>query len=108
MGKFAKQRDADGPVAAMIRRVATAARAQNAQLGLFDADAIVHTLLEELAGELEDKGRLQLPGFGVFTVRRRKAGVVTMFFGKPARFEVPEKITVHFTPAKLLRQRLSK
>lgn len=104
--KFEETREADGPVAAMIRRVATAARKRNSQLGLFDADAIVHVLLEELGAELLDKGRLQLPGFGVFTVRARKARLLTRLFGAEARIELEARRTVHFAPAKSLRAKL--
>lgn len=106
MGKFAETRETDGPVAAMIRRVAIAARKKNSQLGLFDADAIVHVLLAELAGELLEKNRLQLPGIGVFTVRYRKARTLTRLFGAAAAIPLPARQTVHFQPAKALRNKL--
>lgn len=100
MRRIETKRDSDGPVAAMIRRVAHSARRRNAQLGLFDVDAIIHTLIDELAAELLEKGRLQLPGFGVFKVRSRKAFTVTKLMGKDAHFEIPALQRVTFTAAK--------
>ena len=64
------------------------------------------TVFEEVADALARGGRVEVRGFGSFSVRRRPARVGR----NPAtgeRVDVAAKAVVHFRTGKLLRQRLN-
>ncbi|MDN5862030.1 MAG: integration host factor subunit beta [Salinisphaera sp.] len=71
-----------------------------------DIELAVKQLLERLAGTLEAGERVEIRGFGSFSVRRRparqgrnpKTGVSV---------PIPEKYVPHFKPGKELRERVN-
>ena len=71
-----------------------------------DVERIVNTVFDEIGGALEAGGRVELRGFGSFSVRRRNARV-----GRNPRtgatVEVGEKFLPFFKTGKELRERLN-
>ncbi len=75
------------------------------QLGVRDTDFAVKTLLDAMAQALADGHRIEIRGFGSFSLSRRPARV-----GRNPksgeRVLVPEKRVPHFKAGKDLRQRV--
>ncbi len=71
-----------------------------------DVERIVNTVFDEIGGALAAGGRVELRGFGSFSVRRRNARV-----GRNPRtgatVEVGEKFLPFFKTGKELRERLN-
>lgn len=69
------------------------------------SERAVKTVLETISGALEDGGRVELRGFGAFSVRRREARM-----GRNPRtgeqVSVPEKAVPFFRAGKELRERV--
>lgn len=53
----------------LIARIA----AENPELTRADVEKVVHTIFETIAEQLAEGGRVELRGFGAFTVRHRDA-----------------------------------
>lgn len=77
--------------------------AQFPQLGHRDAELSVKTILDALAQALNDGHRVEIRGFGSFSVSHRPARI-----GRNPRsgeqVAVPEKRIPHFKPGKTLRE----
>lgn len=78
----------------------------NSGLRQRDVEVIVMTILDEIAAALTRGDRVELRGFGVFSVKRRCAHI-----GRNPRtgesVQVVEKHTPFFKTGKLLRDRLN-
>ncbi len=70
-----------------------------------DIEASVKTLLEQMSEALASGGRIEIRGFGSFSVRTQSPRV-----GRNPRtgesVSVPERLTPHFKPGKELRERV--
>ena len=79
---------------------------QNPHLFQRDVERIVNTIFEEITEALASGNRVELRGFGAFSVKKRDARV-----GRNPRtgeaVEVEEKHVPFFKTAKLLRDRLN-
>lgn len=77
------------------------------QLSQSDAEYAVRVLLEAMGDALEQGHRIEIRGFGSFTVNRRAPRL-----GRNPRngeaVEVPEKRVMHFKPGKALREAVDK
>ena len=86
----------------LISRIAQ----QNPHLYYRDVERIVTTIFEEIASALSRGDRVELRGFGAFSVKRREARV-----GRNPRtgeaVQVEEKAVPFFKTGKLLRDRLN-
>ena len=78
----------------------------NPHLRLADVEKVVDTVLEEIAAHLAAGGRVELRGFGMFTLRHRAARI-----GRNPRtgatVDVAEKSAILFWAGKDLRDRLN-
>ncbi len=85
----------------LVKRLAAA----HPHLAQRDVERIVDTIFEEIAAALARQDRVELRGFGAFSVRRREART-----GRNPRtgesVAVPEKLVPHFKSGKELRDRL--
>ena len=78
----------------------------NGQLNKRESELIVNTIFDSIGGELMQGGRVEIRGFGSFTIRSRdarearnpKSGDVVM---------IPEKKTPFFKTGKELRERVN-
>lgn len=81
--------------------------AKNPALYHRDIERLVGTILDEIAGALESGDRVELRGFGAFSVRHRKART-----GRNPRtgdsVEVAEKKVPFFKMGKGMRERLNR
>lgn len=85
----------------LIQRIAD----RNQQLGLRDAEYAVKTILDAMAETLADGRRIEIRGFGTFSLSHRPARVGrNPKSGEPVL--VPEKNVPHFKPGKELRERV--
>ena len=79
--------------------------AEQSQLGYRDVELAVKVILECLTGALASGERIEVRGFGSFTLHHRKARV-----GRNPKtgnsVTVPDKHVPHFKPGKELRQRV--
>ncbi|NOZ37855.1 MAG: integration host factor subunit beta [Gammaproteobacteria bacterium] len=79
---------------------------QNLHLTQRDIERVVNVIFEEISAALSAEGRVELRGFGSFTVKRRSARV-----GRNPRtgevVSIPEKNVLHFKTGKDLRERLN-
>lgn len=86
----------------LIKRLAAA----NPHLYLRDVERIVATVFEEIGAALARGDRVELRGFGAFSVRSRDARV-----GRNPRtgneVQVPDKAVPYFKTGKELRERLN-
>ncbi len=86
----------------LIKRLAEA----NPHLLLRDVERIVATVFDEIATALARGDRVELRGFGAFSVRARAARL-----GRNPRtgeeVAVPDKVVPHFKTGKDLRERLN-
>ncbi len=86
----------------LVQRIA----ARNPHLYQRDVERIVNTILDEIVRALKEDNRVELRGFGAFSVRYRKARIArNPRTGEPV--EVPEKKVPHFKTGKELRERLN-
>ncbi len=71
-----------------------------------DVEASVKALLEQMTEALASGGRIEIRGFGSFSVRTQSPRV-----GRNPRtgesVSVPERLTPHFKPGKELRERVN-
>jgi integration host factor subunit beta len=78
----------------------------NPHLTHADVERVVETVLNEISAKLADGGRVELRGFGAFSVRQREARL-----GRNPRtgasVAVDGKSVVHFRAGKELRDRLN-
>ena len=81
-------------------------RSSENQLTMRDAEKIVNTIFDEITGAMSRGDRVELRGFGAFSVKKRDARV-----GRNPRtgesVEVEEKHVPFFKTGKLLRDRLN-
>jgi integration host factor subunit beta len=86
----------------LIKRLAEA----NPHLRMVDVERIVATVFDEIAEALAHGNRVELRGFGAFSVRARAART-----GRNPRtgeeVAVPDKVVPHFKTGKDLRERLN-
>ncbi len=86
----------------LVKRLADA----NPHLYLRDIERIVSTVFEEVAEALVQGDRVELRGFGAFSVRHRGSRV-----GRNPRtgeeVQVPDKVVPYFKTGKDLRERLN-
>lgn len=86
----------------LVKRLAAA----NPHLFQRDVERIVATIFEEIGAALARRDRVELRGFGAFSVRARDARV-----GRNPRtgkeVVVPEKLVPYFKTGKELRERLN-
>lgn len=86
----------------LIRRLADA----NPHLYMRDVERIVATVFEEICRALANGDRVELRGFGAFSVRTRGART-----GRNPRtgdeVQVPDKLVPYFKTGKELRERLN-
>lgn len=79
---------------------------ENPHLYQRDVERIVNTIFEEIIGAMSDGDRVELRGFGAFSVKKRDARV-----GRNPRtgeaVDVEEKHVPFFKTGKLLRDRLN-
>lgn len=72
-----------------------------------DIELAVKLLLDNVIGELADGGRVEIRGFGSFSVHHRPARR-----GRNPKtgeaVEIPRKFVPHFKPGKELRERVNK
>lgn len=80
---------------------------QNPQLYQRDVENIVNAILDEIVGALARGDRVELRGFGAFSVKARQARV-----GRNPRtgqqVEVDDKVVPFFKTGKEMRERLNK
>ncbi len=79
----------------------------NPALSRRDAERVVNAILDEIVDGLAEGKRVELRGFGVFTVRERKPRVSR----NPSTNEtvrVPARKAPHFKPGKELHERLNR
>jgi integration host factor subunit beta len=81
--------------------------AENPHLFAKDVEKIVHTIFEAIASALEEGDRVELRGFGAFSVKHREART-----GRNPRtgetVEIDEKWTPFFKAGKEMRERLNR
>jgi integration host factor subunit beta len=86
----------------LVKRLASA----NPHLYQRDVERIVNTVFEQMAAALERGDRVELRGFGAFSVRTRNARI-----GRNPRtgdeVAVPDKAVPYFKTGKELRERLN-
>ena len=79
---------------------------ENPHLYQRDVDRIVATILDEIIQAMSEGKRVELRGFGAFSVKQRKSRV-----GRNPRtgasVKVEEKFVPFFKPGKLLREKLN-
>lgn len=79
---------------------------ENPQLGLRDVERVVNCVFDRMVERLERGGRVEIRGFGAFSVRARPARI-----GRNPRtgaaVHVPAKVVPFFKSGKELRQRLN-
>lgn len=79
---------------------------ENPHLYQRDVEKIVNTIFDQITGALSDGNRVELRGFGAFSVKRRDSRI-----GRNPRtgesVEVDEKHVPFFKTGKLLRDRLN-
>ena len=79
---------------------------ENPHLYQRDVERIVSTIFEEISNALINGNRVELRGFGAFSVKKREARL-----GRNPRtgdaVEVPSKYVPYFKTGKLLRDRLN-
>jgi integration host factor subunit beta len=79
--------------------------AEQSQLGYRDVELAVKVMLESLTSALSSGERIEIRGFGSFTLHHRRARV-----GRNPKtgnsVTVPDKHVPHFKPGKELRQRV--
>ncbi len=86
----------------LIQRIADA----NPHLLLRDVESLVATIFDEISGALSEGNRVELRGFGAFSVKQRDARVARNPRTGEA-VEVDEKRVPLFKAGKQLRQRLN-
>ena len=70
-----------------------------------DVELAVKLLLDHMVAELSDRGRIEIRGFGSFTVHERPARRGrNPKTGAPV--DIPRKFVPHFKPGKELRERV--
>ena len=87
----------------LVQRISAA----NPRLYKQDVEKVIGIILNEITGALSRGGRVEVRGFGAFSVRTRRARI-----GRNPRtgaeVQVKKKIVPVFKPGKELRQRLNK
>jgi integration host factor subunit beta len=80
---------------------------QNPHLYFRDVESVVGAILDEITQALADRNRVELRGFGAFSVRERQARI-----GRNPRtgadVDVSDKVAPYFKPGKEMRARLNK
>jgi integration host factor subunit beta len=74
-------------------------------LTLSDVDAAVHCIIEKIISELARGGRVEIRGFGAFSLKHRKPKI-----GRNPRtgvaVSIPQKYSVYFKPGADLKKRV--
>ena len=74
-------------------------------LSLSDVDAAVHCIIEKMTSELANGGRVEIRGFGAFSLKHRRAKI-----GRNPRtgvaVSIPQKHSVYFKPGADLKKRV--
>ncbi|MGU3664570.1 HU family DNA-binding protein [Methylobacterium sp. A49B] len=80
---------------------------QNPHLYARDVERVVDAILDRMVAALTNGDRVELRGFGAFSVRETKARIAR----NPrsgASVQVPAKTHIHFVPSKLMKARLNR
>lgn len=86
----------------LVARIA----AENPHLTQRDAERVVRTIFEAITQNLVEGGRVELRGFGTFSVRRRDARTGrNPRTGEPV--DVKAKGALHFRPGREIKRRLN-
>lgn len=86
----------------LIKRVADL----NPGIPLGMAENALTTILDEISDHLSKGGRVELRGFGVFEIRKRKArGGLNPRTGEPVK--IPDKTIPFFKAGRLLKQEIN-
>ena len=72
-----------------------------------DIETLVATVFEEIAHALEKGNRVELRGFGIFSISKQKARI-SRNPKTGEKVHTPEKKTIHFKMAKDLFKKLNK
>ncbi|MBO6282114.1 MAG: integration host factor subunit beta [Alphaproteobacteria bacterium] len=80
--------------------------AQMPNLTIKDIESIVNVVFDKLTNALAAGDRIEIRGFGAFSVRTRKPRIAINPKNK-ARVEVPSKNIIHFKTGKELHDRLN-
>lgn len=75
-------------------------------LTIRDVDCIISVLFDKLTAALVKGNRIEIRGFGAFTVRTRNPRI-TINPVKRVALQIPERRIVHFRTGKELRDRLN-
>jgi integration host factor subunit beta len=75
-------------------------------LTIKDIDNIVNVIFDKLTGALADGDRVEIRGFGAFSIRTRKPRIAINPKNKN-KVDVPAKNIVHFKTGKELHERLN-
>ena len=79
---------------------------RQAQLPFSDVEITINTILKYMTDELSNHKRIEIRGFGVFSIRHRSPRI-----GRNPRTGEPvsltEKNVLHFKPGKELRERVN-
>lgn len=86
----------------LIERIAT----KMPNLTIKDIDNIVNVIFDKLTGALADGDRVEIRGFGAFSIRTRKPRIAINPKNKN-KVDVPAKNIVHFKTGKELHERLN-
>ncbi len=82
----------------LVNRVAEETGVPRAQ-----ASKAVETIIDVMRDALANGGRIELRGFGVFLVKRRKRGIGRNPKRPDEQVEIPPGFTIRFKPGKELR-----
>lgn len=75
-------------------------------LTLKDIERIVSVIFSKMTDALAEGNRIEIRGFGAFTIRKRKPRIAVNPMNK-TRVQIPEKNIVHFKTGKELHQKLN-
>ncbi|AKK20041.1 HU family DNA-binding protein [Candidatus Liberibacter africanus] len=79
---------------------------KNPKINLLDVEKIVNMLLEEMTKALASGGRVEIRGFGTFSIRKRAARLARAPLAKKV-ISVEEKMVPFFRSGKNLKERLN-
>jgi integration host factor subunit beta len=86
----------------LIREIAKGSE----ELDIREVEAIVNTVFDEITSALVRRDRVELRGFGTFSVRKREGRVARNPRTGDA-VQVEAKMIPHFKPGKLLKDRVN-
>ena len=79
---------------------------RNLRLSVRDVETAIKIIIDSLSETLSKKGRIEIRGFGSFSIRQRLPRVAR----NPRtgeKVELPAKLAIHFKPGKELREKIN-